>query len=261
VLEEFGPDLQYIKGENNVVADALSRLDIDDEQEIFNVSECFGYNDDDLPPSSYPTRYEEIAKAQLDDPALQTKLRNHKGHNKNVFRGGDKDYKLICRNNKTCLPKALQQKTIDWCHEMLCHPGTTRTEATTRQHFDWTGLRNMVIKTCKKCTNCQLAKPPAQKYGKLPAKVAKENPWDTLCVDLIGPYKIERKGKKDLKLWCLTMIDPATGWFEMHQIENKTAAEVADICEKTWFTTSTPATNNPRSRYRIHGRIRQNGQK
>jgi transposase InsO family protein len=32
------------------------------------------------------------------------------------------------------------------------------------------------------------------------------------------------------------MIDPATGWFEMQQIENKIAAEVADICEKTWFT-------------------------
>jgi transposase InsO family protein len=181
-------------------------------------------------------RYKEIAKAQLDDPALQTKLRIHKGHAENVFRGGDKDYKLICRNSKICLPQALQQKTIDWYHEILCHPGTTRTEATIRQHFDWKGLRQMVIKTCKKCTNCQLAKPTAQKYGKLPAKLAEENPWDTLCVDLIGPYKIERKGKKDLKLWCLTMIDPATGWFEMQQIENKTAAEVADICEKTWFT-------------------------
>ena len=236
VLEEFGPDLQYIKGENNVVADALSRLDIDDEQEIFNVSECFGYDDDDLPPSSYPIRYKEIAKAQLDDPALQTKLRIHKGYTENVFRGGDKDYKLICRNSKICLPQALQQKTTDWYHEILCHPGTTRTEATIRQHFDWKGLRQMVIKTCKKCTNCQLAKPTAQKYGKLPAKLAEENPWDTLCVDLIGPYKIERKGKKDLKLWCLTMIDPATGWFEMQQIENKTATEVVDICEKTWFT-------------------------
>jgi hypothetical protein len=32
------------------------------------------------------------------------------------------------------------------------------------------------------------------------------------------------------------MIDPATGWFKMHQIENKTAAEVADACKKTWFT-------------------------
>jgi transposase InsO family protein len=32
------------------------------------------------------------------------------------------------------------------------------------------------------------------------------------------------------------VIDPAIGWFEMRQIENKTAAEVADICEKTWYT-------------------------
>ena len=32
------------------------------------------------------------------------------------------------------------------------------------------------------------------------------------------------------------MIDPVTGWFEMAQIPNKTAAEIADITEKTWFT-------------------------
>ena len=32
------------------------------------------------------------------------------------------------------------------------------------------------------------------------------------------------------------MINPATGWFEMAQIPNKTAAEIADITEKTWFT-------------------------
>ena len=32
------------------------------------------------------------------------------------------------------------------------------------------------------------------------------------------------------------MIDPATGWFEMAQIPNKMAAEIADITEKTWFT-------------------------
>ena len=55
-------------------------------------------------------------------------------------------------------------------------------------------------------------------------------------MDLIVPYKIKTKGKKQLILWCLTMIDPLTGWFEMAQINNKTAAEVADITEKTWFT-------------------------
>ena len=32
------------------------------------------------------------------------------------------------------------------------------------------------------------------------------------------------------------MIDPATGCFEMAQIPNKTAAEIAYITKKTWFT-------------------------
>ena len=57
-----------------------------------------------------------------------------------------------------------------------------------------------------------------------------------LCVDLIGPYKIAQKAKQHLKLFFLTMIDPATGWFEMAPILNKTAANVADIAKRTWFT-------------------------
>ena len=66
---------------------------------------------------------------------------------------------------------------------------------------------------------------------------AETNPWDTLCEDLIGPYTIPRKKENHpLKLWCLTMIDPTIGWFEMAQIPNKTAAEIADITKKTWFT-------------------------
>ena len=32
------------------------------------------------------------------------------------------------------------------------------------------------------------------------------------------------------------MIDPATGWFEMAKIPNKTDAEIVDITKKTWFT-------------------------
>jgi hypothetical protein len=86
VLEEFGPDPQHIKGERNVVANALSRLEIDDEQEIFNISECFGYDDDDLPPSSFPLRHKDIAKAQLDNPALLLKLKTNKDFSEATFR-------------------------------------------------------------------------------------------------------------------------------------------------------------------------------
>ena len=44
------------------------------------------------------------------------------------------------------------------------------------------------------------------------------------------------KRKNLLKLWCLTMIDPATGRSEIAQITNKMAAEIADTTKKTCFT-------------------------
>ena len=67
ILEEFGPELKYIKGENNVVADALSWLEKIPNQETLNISELYGYNDEDMRDSAYPIRYHDIAKAQKTD--------------------------------------------------------------------------------------------------------------------------------------------------------------------------------------------------
>ena len=73
ILEEFGPELKYIKGEDNVVADALSRLEKSPNQEIFNISELYGYDDEDLTDSAYPIRYHNISKAQETDAKLKHK--------------------------------------------------------------------------------------------------------------------------------------------------------------------------------------------
>ena len=37
-------------------------------------------------------------------------------------------------------------------------------------------------------------------------------------------------------LWAVTMIDPATGWFEIKQLKAKSADVVANEIEKTWLT-------------------------
>ena len=54
-------------------------------------------------------------------------------------------------------------------------------------------------------------------------------------MDLTGPCKIKRKGKDDLVCKAVTMIDPATSWFEMHQIPDKRSDTVANITEQEWF--------------------------
>ena len=95
ILKEFGPELKYIKGENNVVADALSRLEMSDNQEILNISELYGYSDKDLPDSAYPIHYHDIAKGQETDAKLQQKLLSNRDYTLNIFRGDDKDHYLI----------------------------------------------------------------------------------------------------------------------------------------------------------------------
>jgi hypothetical protein len=57
-----------------------------------------------------------------------------------------------------------------------------------------------------------------------------------MCIDLIGPYQIRKKGKKTLICKCVTMFDPATGWFEMHQYDDKQSITIANIAEQEWFS-------------------------
>ena len=95
ILEEFGPELKYIQGENNAVTDALSRLEKSPNQEILNISELNGYDDEDMPHSAYPICYHDIAKAQETDAKLNQKLVVHKGYTLDIFHGGDKDHRLM----------------------------------------------------------------------------------------------------------------------------------------------------------------------
>ena len=154
----------------------------------------------------------------------------------NIFRGGGKERKVICKNDKIVIPKMLQERIVQWYHTTLCHPGETRTEQTIRQNFTWTNLRETVHKVCSKCPTCQVTKRNNVKYGKLPEKQAEAIPWEKLCVDLIGPYNITKQSNNEkLTLWSVIMIDPATGWFEVHEIKEKEAGAIANIVEQEWL--------------------------
>jgi hypothetical protein len=48
-----------------------------------------------------------------------------------------------------------------------------------------------------------------------------------VCVDLVGPFTI-RTPAKTHSLLALTMIDPATGWFEIVKATNKSTAFIQD---------------------------------
>jgi hypothetical protein len=155
------------------------------------------------------------------------------------FHEGGKSRSLICYNNKIVAPKHLQKHVIDWYHITLCllyHPGSNRTEATITQHLFWPKMRDQITNYVQACPTCQRNKRKVKKYGNLPSKESEASPWDKMCIDLIGPCTIRRKGNNDLIYKCVTMINPATGWFEIHQYDDKRSITVANIAEQEWFS-------------------------
>ena len=247
LLEEFSPEITYIKGPHNVVADALSRLELTPtslEANLFTIknAELFGKDEADLPV--YPLEYRIIDHFQQRDTLLINKLKQSApDYHTKSFRGGGKERMLICRKGKIVIPKALSKRVITWYHDTLCHPGINRTEETIGQHLWWPNMRDEITSFVTKCPTCQKNKKQRKKYGHLPEKAAETDPWDTLCVDLIGPYSIRRVGKNSsrkgvdpLTVKCCTMIDPATGWFEIAQYNDKSAITIANLVEQQWLS-------------------------
>ena len=128
--------LTHTKGENNVVADALSRLHIDntstsrvetEKPSVSYLAEYYGLDDVDLPDDAYPLKFSLIDKEQKRDIHLLNKIKKNPAYTTKIFHGGGNSYNLIVKHGKIVIPRTLQSRTIKWYHEQLCHPGISRT--------------------------------------------------------------------------------------------------------------------------------------
>ena len=156
-----------------------------------------------------------IAKAQKKDKALR-KLKNSNDYGTMTLEGVE----LITHEDKIVVPRALQGRIIAWYHEYLVHPGSTRLDKTMAQTLWWRGMVKDVeqyVRTCHKCQLCK--KTTSKKHGLLPEKEAEPPiPWNRVNLDMIGPLKCHQPDGTILELKALTMIDPATGWFEIAKV-------------------------------------------
>jgi hypothetical protein len=92
LIKEFGPKLTYIKGENNIVADALSRMAM---TEADFSTEAFAADEHDF-PDAYPLSFKEIAFEQSQDKEVQELLEKHPDKYKKLeFKYSDDTYELV----------------------------------------------------------------------------------------------------------------------------------------------------------------------
>jgi hypothetical protein len=127
----------------------------------------------------------------------------------------------------------------------------------------WKGMRTIIQRYVKSCRSCQVNKRHSLRYGHVPPKLVITTPWRGLYVDLVGPYTLKGKDDSSIDFMCLTMINPATSWFEIVELPNvrvmvpkvgngekatctdyikdaeifdKTSTQISNLVYKWWFS-------------------------
>jgi len=252
LLEEYGAKFVHVAGEENVVADTMSRHPNTDEEPTDGGSTgkqlvyCMNgarrstddteiscadlIKDEDL-EEGFPLSPKVIDEYQRKDKDLLRKVKRNPKYSTVELEGTT----LVAKEGKVVIPTSLQDSLISEYHSLLQHPGMTRMEATIRHVFYFRGLREKVEEHCRTCHVCQLNKKQRKKYGHLPPKQAEEcTPWKRVNVDLIGPYTVKTP-TKTYELRAMTMIDPATGWFEVAPLKEPSSYEVQKAFDSYWL--------------------------
>ena len=264
ILEEFNPTILHIAGEENVVADGLSRLARNEDsiakvarksKELLAIDR--GAGEGTFPLDRSLLQKEQLKELRMRNSKLKAQLEDAES---GFYRTAFDDVNLIMYQDRIYIPHSLRDRVLDWFHHYLNHPGGDRLGNTIGRCCYWRGLMNDAKKHVKRCKTCNVFKPNHKKYGKMPPKIMEElKPWDTVHVDLIGPYSVlmkqqlpdGRTRQKEVKLTCMTMIDPATGWFEIAevpsfdiedvkkgntQVIDKTSARISQVFNQVWLS-------------------------
>jgi transposase InsO family protein len=237
-LQEWSPNIQYIKGKDNFVADFLSRNPGHDAAVVDREPEYM------FPPIR--TNHVSLPRSNL----LLTcnidrdTIRKHQVDAGDTFSDiyiSDEFVKLngiIYKVYETkvvpVIPESLIPDVIHQFHDRAPggHQGVERTFGKLSRSCFFNGMRKRVQEHVKTCPSCQKTKPDNRKPPGLMQSSPITGPWDTLYMDLMGPYVKSHPGGYT---YLLVVIDDFTKWTEVFPLRDATAARICKVLEESLF--------------------------
>ncbi|UYV64958.1 hypothetical protein LAZ67_3002563 [Cordylochernes scorpioides] len=208
-ISQFSTDIKYIKGTDNIVADALSKVDA-----ITTID------------------YEEIAKEQTGDSELQNLI--SKNTSLKFKQCPLQSVKLLwcdvsTNNIRPFIPIKFRMMVFRNFHE-LSHPGIKATTKQLTSRFIWPNMNKDIRKWAQACVNCQKCKVSIHTKSEIGKYQEVDERFSVVHIDLIGPLP-----PSNGNIYCLTCIDRYTSWMEVVPLPDMKSETVARAFYENWI--------------------------
>jgi transposase InsO family protein len=233
-------EVRHIRGTQNIIADALSRMfETTNEQENPSSITC------NLAVTEFPLAFADVRQLQDQDPELadiKARLARGEGILNYVLSRGAL-YWRERRNRKLLIvvPEAAHKMLFSYFHESVVggHLGVRKTIAKIREHFSWKGMSRQVKELVLACQVCACSKTAQNtRIGLLSSEVA-EKPLQKIFIDYVGKFPRSKVGNKAI----LVCVDAFTKFVWLLPVREATSkATMRALKEHIFASFSVPET-------------------
>ncbi|KAK7504021.1 hypothetical protein BaRGS_00004753 [Batillaria attramentaria] len=236
-IAEFTTDIQYITGKFNVVADALSRFNINSSHEEHDCCSADNFSpvDSELCCEEFICcsvgNFSQLALDQVQSGEMDSYRTSITGLKLQDVPFGSST--LLCDTStgvtRPVLPSSWTRPIFDQIHG-LSHAGVRPTQHAISQRFVWRGMKRDIRKWCQECHPCQSSKIHRHTRAPLIERPPPTTRFSSLHVDLIGPLPASQG-----MTYLFTIIDRFTRWPEAIPLPDAHASTCAEALVHHWI--------------------------